>query len=130
MCALFMFLPLYLHGPPLASQIWSTRFPLNFFRRAASDAVAAKKPLIRLSPATRPTNSSTTAVIAFLPPRRSYSDFSFVCPRSGALDTANSTAPKEKSLYDRLRSEEHTSELQSPYDLVCRLLLEKKNNTP
>src|SRR5438094_6470609 len=25
-----------------------------------------------------------------------------------------------------LRSEEHTSELQSPYDLVCRLLLEKK----
>src|SRR6266516_2835436 len=27
---------------------------------------------------------------------------------------------------DRPRSEEHTSELQSPYDLVCRLLLEKK----
>src|SRR5437867_9689346 len=26
------------------------------------------------------------------------------------------------------RSEEHTSELQSPYELVCRLLLEKKNN--
>src|SRR5438094_6610452 len=26
----------------------------------------------------------------------------------------------------RSRSEEHTSELQSPYDLVCRLLLEKK----
>src|SRR5207248_9427629 len=24
------------------------------------------------------------------------------------------------------RSEEHTSELQSPYELVCRLLLEKK----
>src|SRR5438067_5898063 len=28
-----------------------------------------------------------------------------------------------------LRSEEHTSELQSRFDLVCRLLLEKKNNT-
>ena len=27
------------------------------------------------------------------------------------------------------RSEEHTSELQSHSDLVCRLLLEKKNNT-
>src|SRR5574337_1328939 len=26
------------------------------------------------------------------------------------------------------RSEEHTSELQSPLNLVCRLLLEKKNN--
>src|SRR5438094_10330769 len=28
-----------------------------------------------------------------------------------------------------MRSEEHTSELQSPYDLVCRLLLEKKKHT-
>src|SRR2546426_4014300 len=27
------------------------------------------------------------------------------------------------------RSEEHTSELQSPCNLVCRLLLEKKKNT-
>src|SRR5207248_7142304 len=27
---------------------------------------------------------------------------------------------------EAFRSEEHTSELQSPYDLVCRLLLEKK----
>src|SRR5690348_17579881 len=27
-----------------------------------------------------------------------------------------------------VRSEEHTSELQSPVHLVCRLLLEKKNN--
>src|SRR5689334_8667249 len=29
---------------------------------------------------------------------------------------------------DRVRSEEHTSELQSQFHLVCRLLLEKKNN--
>src|SRR5438132_5850330 len=29
----------------------------------------------------------------------------------------------------RVRSEEHTSELQSHSDLVCRLLLEKKKNT-
>src|SRR5438876_6754515 len=29
---------------------------------------------------------------------------------------------------DRDRSEEHTSELQSPVHLVCRLLLEKKND--
>src|SRR5699024_12058807 len=28
-----------------------------------------------------------------------------------------------------LRSEEHTSELQSRFDLVCRLLLEKKKQT-
>src|SRR3989454_2711164 len=28
--------------------------------------------------------------------------------------------------YPKMRSEEHTSELQSPCNLVCRLLLEKK----
>src|SRR5699024_7831370 len=31
-----------------------------------------------------------------------------------------------ENLHHRLRSEEHTSELQSRFDLVCRLLLEKK----
>src|SRR5690242_21453591 len=30
---------------------------------------------------------------------------------------------------DSIRSEEHTSELQSHVNLVCRLLLEKKKNT-
>src|SRR5438034_6031528 len=34
----------------------------------------------------------------------------------------------EVGLSDRERSEEHTSELQSHSDLVCRLLLEKKKN--
>src|SRR5437867_10559587 len=37
------------------------------------------------------------------------------------------TGPTTNSGVER-RSEEHTSELQSPYDLVCRLLLEKKKN--
>src|SRR5699024_11959963 len=31
--------------------------------------------------------------------------------------------------FDVTRSEEHTSELQSRFDLVCRLLLEKKKST-
>src|SRR5256885_11503514 len=31
--------------------------------------------------------------------------------------------------HNQLRSEEHTSELQSPCNLVCRLLLEKKNSS-
>src|SRR5699024_11564246 len=31
-------------------------------------------------------------------------------------------------VFDPERSEEHTSELQSRFDLVCRLLLEKKKN--
>src|SRR5690348_18116513 len=43
------------------------------------------------------------------------------------------TAPKARENMTsrrsgRLRSEEHTSELQSPVHLVCRLLLEKKKN--
>src|SRR5207248_4382283 len=36
-------------------------------------------------------------------------------------------AIRPASNIEPIRSEEHTSELQSPYDLVCRLLLEKKN---
>src|SRR5207248_11191641 len=46
---------------------------------------------------------------------------------AGGVDL--STGPSlaiEQTLFVRDRSEEHTSELQSPYDLVCRLLLEKK----
>src|SRR5437867_10618718 len=42
---------------------------------------------------------------------------------SPALNVAY-TAPARRTT----RSEEHTSELQSPYDLVCRLLLEKKKH--
>src|SRR5207248_10093894 len=40
-----------------------------------------------------------------------------------AAVTVTSRNPRSRS---SPRSEEHTSELQSPYDLVCRLLLEKK----
>src|SRR5256885_922905 len=36
--------------------------------------------------------------------------------------------PLSRRVLRFIRSEEHTSELQSPCNLVCRLLLEKKNN--
>src|SRR5256885_5575916 len=36
--------------------------------------------------------------------------------------------PDKRGGLRRERSEEHTSELQSPCNLVCRLLLEKKKN--
>src|SRR5690606_39743288 len=39
-------------------------------------------------------------------------------------------ADKRARGFDKLRSEEHTSELQSRENLVCRLLLEKKNTQP
>src|SRR6266487_6479285 len=38
-------------------------------------------------------------------------------------------AGRRCEMYGPARSEEHTSELQSPVHLVCRLLLEKKKNT-
>src|SRR5256885_12312294 len=54
----------------------------------------------------------------------------FVRFRSAGLNTAraaNIGAEKHHGwLSRRIRSEEHTSELQSPCNLVCRLLLEKK----
>src|SRR5258708_24753608 len=40
-----------------------------------------------------------------------------------------SAAASPDASTDSQRSEEHTSELQSPDHLVCRLLLEKKNHT-
>src|SRR2546430_3264242 len=54
--------------------------------------------------------------------------------RGGAARYQCSSSPPNRSLYRRrprlgparLRSEEHTSELQSQSNLVCRLLLEKK----
>src|SRR5207248_9528308 len=45
----------------------------------------------------------------------------------GFLRTPADWTPVIRALW--VRSEEHTSELQSPYDLVCRLLLEKKKTT-
>src|SRR5437879_6691356 len=42
-----------------------------------------------------------------------------------ATDYIRHAAPSRRAVWGR--SEEHTSELQSPMYLVCRLLLEKKN---
>src|SRR5260221_5109933 len=46
-----------------------------------------------------------------------------------ALHALVAAAPPAPCDWARCRSEEHTSELQSHSDLVCRLLLEKKKNT-
>src|SRR5438034_5469440 len=46
-----------------------------------------------------------------------------------AATTCRFTGPPMTSSTTSARSEEHTSELQSHSDLVCRLLLEKKNKT-
>src|SRR5260370_18997320 len=49
------------------------------------------------------------------------------CSISAQLVQANRTVDSEIEFdHVSLRSEEHTSELQSPFNLVCRLLLENK----
>src|SRR2546426_2620850 len=57
------------------------------------------------------------------------------CTRRGSLSaprplhesrTRRTTRARQNRKEARPRSEEHTSELQSPCNLVCRLLLEKK----
>src|SRR5207248_7539040 len=68
-------------------------------------------------PAPSPGRRSTATRRA--PPTRSPS-------RRDALRTAQRRGYGGERFEVRRRSEEHTSELQSPYDLVCRLLLEKK----
>src|SRR5688500_20288422 len=57
------------------------------------------------------------------PPRRSHA------PRIvGPLSPASPLRERRQLLECGERSEEHTSELQSPCKLVCRLLLEKKKS--
>src|SRR5215216_7141162 len=59
------------------------------------------------------------------PPRSTLFPYTtlFRSPRAPRRRSAPRSPP---SAPDRARSEEHTSELQSPDHLVCRLLLEKK----
>src|SRR5690242_20924675 len=45
-----------------------------------------------------------------------------------SVEGGSSRAPEEQHALLHPRSEEHTSELQSHVNLVCRLLLEKKKN--
>src|SRR5260221_8868456 len=48
---------------------------------------------------------------------------------SVGLGASAASRASQAWLTGSVRSEEHTSELQSHSDLVCRLLLEKKNNS-
>src|SRR2546422_5356262 len=50
--------------------------------------------------------------------------------RKASVAAGGSAWPHRLSALRLLRSEEHTSELQSRLHLVCRLLLEKKKKTP
>src|SRR2546428_8360694 len=62
------------------------------------------------------------AIAGFRPTTFRYSPRG-VMPLTSVFDTIG---PHARRIAERRRSEEHTSELQSRSDLVCRLLLEKK----
>src|SRR5438876_8563548 len=80
---------------------------------------------------TPPTEIYTLSLHDALPISRLRSSSAIRCTVSSLPATAccmSAIAPTTGSRYLRkTRSEEHTSELQSPVHLVCRLLLEKKN---
>src|SRR5437868_10676729 len=73
---------------------------------------------------TIPGTAITTITISRIPP--------ILLRPPGSLTTSSlrtSELPMKRAWPERLaRSEEHTSELQSRFDLVCRLLLEKKKH--
>src|SRR5256885_12266840 len=77
-------------------------------------------------PVARALAFATTCCWYFLKPGESAS---FRATALAALTCINGPPwrPGKTALASALRSEEHTSELQSPCNLVCRLLLEKKN---
>src|SRR2546430_10149020 len=60
--------------------------------------------------------------------RDGFAGFNLMDFSTGMIFDFISTGQKIGAMYERLliRSEEHTSELQSQSNLVCRLLLEKK----
>src|SRR3989454_6168689 len=77
-------------------------------------AVGARRPLKRPLAVARDTHGESGLGYAELPPAGVILDF---------------VKSLDRLLAEQSRSEEHTSELQSPCNLVCRLLLEKKKTT-
>src|SRR2546426_12110344 len=82
--------------------------------RAGGSGLGARDKGSTLAPDPEPQTPTSVCVMPRLTSR----------PRRDQASRAISTARLKRSR--ALRSEEHTSELQSPCNLVCRLLLEKK----
>src|SRR5437868_12892855 len=91
----------------------STRFPYTTLFRSRSRAV------MPLRAASHPGSSRPSSRERAASPRRRRDRPSAVEPDRVGKAEAGQALPQ-------MRSEEHTSELQSRFDLVCRLLLEKK----
>src|SRR5260221_10177913 len=64
------------------------------------------------------------------PPRSTLFPYTTLFRSLRCAVASSSDCPPERKATPGTRSEEHTSELQSHSDLVCRLLLEKKKTSP
>src|SRR5260221_920360 len=102
---MFFFFFLMIRRPPR-----STLFPYTTLFRSPGGRSRCRTHRRHSTEARRAPGASRSSLLASSPP----------------VAKAKGTDAKRAS---RDRSEEHTSELQSHSDLVCRLLLEKKKNT-
>src|SRR5207249_10666639 len=104
-------------SPPLHSYSYRHHpAPPSFPTRRSSDLWSSPSPR-RSKPKPRPSFAPRPAT------RRP------ALPHTVRVQACNAWWSSPKDASRRARSEEHTSELQSRFDLVCRLLLEKKKKT-
>src|SRR5438132_9126924 len=92
----------------------------KFLRVGASSVMTA--------PASGPSHGSGVAPALWYAKRHSSTRASRATAAALVRSSSAYGSPAARMRSGRLRSEEHTSELQSHSDLVCRLLLEKKKN--
>src|SRR5690606_966822 len=105
-------------GEALHERAEAARRELREFERQAQEADYAERAL-----QARRSDLQRTLQLAAEQERRAVAELEGLQGELFELDAAAAQA----GLQDALRSEEHTSELQSRENLVCRLLLEKKN---
>src|SRR5207248_10846861 len=101
--------------------IFNAAAPTELYTRSLHDAL----PIWAARTSLRSVNESTTSSRTTIARSRT-ADAGAVRKRSLTRRMVRASSPPRSSQGSKSRSEEHTSELQSPYDLVCRLLLEKK----
>src|SRR5438552_11910170 len=112
------------------SQMWCKQYPscafLQYLRQPTINCPSSHAPSDGLCSASRPAILSIPVSCELLGGRANKQDKQqpdrATPPRHWCLDRLGSL----RGVHRWNRSEEHTSELQSPDHLVCRLLLEKK----
>src|SRR5690606_40765500 len=107
----------------ICSFFLSPLFVLLMLRRPPRSPLFPYTTLFRSALQARRSDLQRTLQLAAEQERRAVAELEGLQGELFELDAAAAQA----GLQDALRSEEHTSELQSRENLVCRLLLEKKN---